>query len=56
MECENRNATVWITVRPLVSLRGIVDGQDLQHALARQRNPINHLSQVAEIAYAKTRF
>ena len=56
MECENRNATVWITVRPLVSLRGIVDGQDLQHALARQRNPIYHLSQVTEIAYAKTRF
>ena len=33
---------------------GVVDGQNLQHTLAREGHPVDHLAQVAEVTHAET--
>src|SRR3712207_6411926 len=53
MEREDTDATVRIGVCPRVSNGCIVDRQHLQHTLMGQCHPIDHLLEVAKVAYAE---
>ena len=53
MQREDAYAAVRIRVGPGVRGGGVVDGQQLQHALLCQGNPVDHLLQVAEVAHTE---
>ena len=53
MESEDGYATIRIGVVPVVMKRGVVDGQNLQHALSGTGHEVNHLLQVAKVAHPK---
>ena len=49
MEREDGNSVVRITVEVIMTERGIVDRQGLDHLLARSRSPVCHLLEVLEL-------
>ena len=54
MQGKDADAAIGIAVGPGVGHGGVVDGQYLEHALARRGHQVGHGHEVAEVAHSET--